>query len=112
LIFVAGAILVFFATHVLLPAPSSADAGDLRAHYFNVNRQFFSFLALLQIWILGVDFLFGDGFISASVFNVVALALFGVLALSPQSIVHSIGTVAGWLLFVAMFVARGLGLLS
>jgi hypothetical protein len=109
---VAGAMLVFFATHVLLPDPSSADAGDLRAHYFNSSRQFFSFLALLQVWTLGVDFLFGDGFIFASVFNLAALVLFGILALTSQPKVQSIGTAAGWLLFLTVLIARGLGLLS
>ena len=109
---VAGAMLVFFATHVLLPDPSSADAGDLRAHYFNISRQFFSFLALLQVWILGVDLLLGKGFTSAGIFNVIALVLFGILALFSQPKVHSVGTGVGWLLFIIVIALRALGLLS
>ena len=109
---VAGAMLIFFATHLLLPDPSSADAGDLRAHYFNISRQFFSFLALLQVWILGVDLLLGKGFTSAGIFNVIALVLFVILALVSRPKVHSVGTGVGWLFFIIVMAVRALGLLS
>ena len=109
---VAGAMLIFFATTILLPDHSSADAGDLRAHYFTISRQFFSFLALLQVWILGVDLLLGKGFTSAGIFNVIALVLFVILALASQPKVHSVGTGVGWLLFIIVMAVRALGLLS
>ena len=109
---VAGAMLIFFATHLLLPDPSSADAGDLRAHFFNISRQFFSFLALLQVWILGVDLLLGKGFTSAGIFNVIALVLFVILALVSRPKVHSVGTGVGWLFFIIVIAIRALGLLS
>ncbi len=105
---VAGAMLIFFATHLLLPDPSSADAGDLRAHYFNISRQFFCFLALLQIWNLGVDFLLGKGFSSAGIFDAIALVLFVILAVVSQPKVHSVGTGVGWLLFFILILVRAL----
>jgi hypothetical protein len=105
---VAGAILIFFATHLLLPDPSSADAGDLRTHYFNISRQFFSFLALLQVWMLGVDLLLGKGFTSDGIFNVIALVLFVILALVSQPKVHNVGTGVGWLLFIIVIAVRAL----
>jgi len=109
---IAGAMLIFFATHILLPDHSSADAGDLRAHYFTISRQFFSFLALLQVWILGVDLLLGKGFTSDGIFNVISLVLFVILALVTQPKVHSVGTGVGWLLFIIVMAVRALGLLS
>ncbi len=108
----AGAMLIFFATQLLLPDPSSADAGDLRALYFNISRQFFSFLALVQVWVLGVDLLLGKGFTSDGIFNVIALVLFVILALVTQPKAHSVGTVVGWLLFIVFIAVRALGLLS
>ena len=74
--------------------------------------RFFSFLALLQVWILGVDLLLGKGFTSAGIFNVIALVLFVMLALASQPKVHSVGTGVGWLLFIIVIAVRALGLLS
>jgi hypothetical protein len=106
---VAGAAVMFFATHVLLPDASST-ATDVRTHYFDVRRQFFGLLGLLMIWSVGVDFLFGGGMTSAGVANIVVLVFFIVMASSPQIGVHRIGAGVGWLLFIAMLVARGLGI--
>lgn len=106
---VAGAILIFFATHILLP-DASADATGVRNHYFEVRPQFFGFLGVLMIWIVGVDLLFGDGFTTASFFNMAGLVLFSVMAVSSQIQVHRIGTVIAWLLFVALLTARSLGM--
>ena len=105
---VAGAILIFFATHVLLPDASS-NTTDVRDHYFDVRRQFFGFLGLLMIWTIGVDLLFGDGFTSASGLNLVGLVLFIVMASSSQIWVHRIGTGVAWLWFAAMLAASGSG---
>ena len=107
---VAGAMLVFFATHLLLPDPSNVVAGDLRTHYFNISRQFFSFMALLQVWNLGVDLLFGKGFTSNGILNVIALVLFVILALVSHQKVHGVGTGVGWLLFIIVMALRALGL--
>ena len=109
---VAGALLLFFATHVLLPDASSPDTNDLRAYYFGISRQFFIFLALLQLWILGVDLMLRKGLTAASSFNAAALALAILLAASQRPKVHSLGTGTAWILFVAGMVAQGLGLIS
>ena len=109
---VAGAMLLFFATHVLLPDASSAGANDLRAHYFGISRQFFFFFTLQQAWIVGVDFVLGNGFGPASSFNLVAFALALALMSSQQAKIHSLGTGVAWLLFFAMMVVRGLGIID
>lgn len=108
---VAGAIVIFFATNVLLPDASS-NTTDLRSHYFDVRRQFFGFLGLLMVWTVGVDILLGDGLTTASIFNLVGLVLFLALALFSQPKVHAIGTGAAWLFFIAMLGAKGMGVVD
>lgn len=103
-----GALLMFFATHILLPDASS-EAVDLRVHYFDVHRQFFSFLALLMLWIVGVDFLLGSGMTSAGIINLVGAALFGGMALTSQRGVHTAGTAIAWLFCALMLGAKGSG---
>jgi hypothetical protein len=107
---VAGAIIIFFATQVLLPDPSSPDANNLRDYYFGICRQFFFFLALLQIWVVGVDFLLGKGFTTPGIFNVVAFFLFITMASSQHAKLHNIGTGLAWLLYLCVSVFKGMGI--
>ncbi len=103
---IAGAILIYFATCVLLPDMPADESLDLRAFYFEVSRQFFLMLALLQVWIIGVDMLLGAGFTSAGVVNLVTLLLALLLASSQKVTVHAGGTV-----FLGSTGLRGLGLI-
>ena len=54
---VSGAVIMYFATSILLPDQSSSNKQDVHAHFLNVKQQFFGFLGLLQIWIIGFDFI-------------------------------------------------------
>lgn len=107
----AGAVLIYFATCILLPEMPANDSLDLRAFYFEVGRQFFLLLALLQAWIIGVDMLLGTGFTSAGVVNLVALLLALLLASSRKPTIHTGGTVVAWVLFLGSTGLRGLGLI-
>ncbi len=107
----AGAILIYFATCVLLPNMPADESLDLRAFYFEVSRQFFLLLALLQAWIIGVDFLLGTGFTSAGVVTLVTLLLALLLATSRKITVHVGGTAVAWVLFLGSMVAQSLGLI-
>ena len=95
-----GAILIYFATFVLLPDMPADESLDKRAFYFEVSRQFFFLLALLQAWIIGVDVLLGGGFTSAGIVNLVVLVLALLLATSRKTTVHVGGTVVAWVLFL------------
>ena len=106
---VCGAIIIFFATQVILPDPSSPDTDNMRAYYFGICRQFFFFLALLQIWILGVDFIFGDGFTTLGIFNIIIFFLAAVMAYSQHPKLHSIGTGFAWILYFGLLLLKGLG---
>lgn len=106
---VAGAIIIFFATQVLLADPSSPDANDLRAYYFGICRQFFFFLALLQVWVIGVDFVLGKGFTIPGIFNGVAFLLFISMVSSPNEKLHIFGSGIAWLLYLSVSLFKGFG---
>jgi hypothetical protein len=108
---VSGAIVILFATQVLLPDSSSTDANDLRQYYRSIRRQFFLFIVLLQVWIIGVDFVLGNGFTGASAVNVVFAALALALMASRGERTHQVGTISACVLFLAATVARGLGVI-
>jgi hypothetical protein len=105
---VAGAVVIFFATQILLPDASS-ETTDVREHFFDSHTRFFGLLGLLMLWSVGVDVLFGDGLTSAGITNLVAFVFFAILALSSQPGLHKAGTAVGWLIFVGVIIARGLG---
>lgn len=104
----AGPILIFFATTVFVPnAPPEGTSP-----YYSVSRRFFTLLAIVQLWILGADFVLGRGLPAAAAFNIAAVGLFATLAMTQRPRMHSAGNGLAWLLFVAMVSLRGLGVLS
>jgi hypothetical protein len=106
-----GPILVLFATQVLLPNPAS-ESSDMREGYYAVSRRFFLFLALSQVWSMGVDPVFGAAFTAAAAFNVVVALLAVVLALSQSARLHASGVGVAWLLYIVGLVLRGAGVVS
>lgn len=109
---VAGPILIFFATDLMLPVSSQTESRDLKAHFFLVSRRFFLILALLQLWMIGVDILFGRGFTGSGGFNAAMLALAVALASSQSPKLHVWGTVAAWGFFVSSLFLRGMGFIN
>jgi hypothetical protein len=107
---VAGPILLFFASGLLLP--SDAEATDLRAHYLAVSPQFFGAVALLQLWVIGVDLLLGYGFTVGGALNAVALAVVLVLAVSKRTSLHAACTALAWVLFLTAAMLRGLNVIT
>lgn len=109
---VCGALLIYFATHVLLPGESGEKSANLRAHYFSVHRLFFSLLGILMIWSIGFDFIMGTGLTNAGIGNLAALFLLMALALNSRESIHMIGVVIAWLLFILILTARGMGIIN
>jgi hypothetical protein len=107
---VAGPILLFFASGLLLP--SDAEGTDLREHYLAVSPQLFGAIALLQLWVIGVDLLLGQGFTAGGALNVIALAIVLMLALSKRTGIHAAGTALAWVLFLSSAALRGLNVIT
>ncbi len=73
-----GPVLILFASQVLLPDPSRADAGDLTENYLQASRPFFLFLAASQLWVNGVDLILRDGLTRSGGLNGV-VAIFAIV---------------------------------
>jgi hypothetical protein len=107
-----GPILIFFATSVLVPDASQAESNGMRGHYFRVSRRFFVIVALLQLWDIGVDMLFGKGFSGGGIFSVAILVVALAMTSSQNARLHILGTIVAWLLFLTTLLLRSLGVLS
>jgi hypothetical protein len=108
---VTGPVLIFFATDLMLPGSPQSEAHDLNEHYFLVSRRFFFILALLQLWMIGVDIVFGKGLTGSGGFNLAMFALTVTLASSQSTNLHVWGTVAVWGFFMISLTLRGLGVI-
>lgn len=106
---IVGPILLFFASSVLLPGAEVPASVSAREHYLSVSRRFFGLLALLQVWVIGVDQLLGSGFTTASAVNVVGAALLVLLASTRQIKVHTAVTAVLAVLYVAAFFVPSVG---
>lgn len=104
-----GPILLFFATSVLLPGASLPESITPRAHYLSVARRFFVLLALVQVWIIGVDQLLGSGFTTASSLNAAGAAILFILAFTRRIGAHYALTALLVLLFLSSFLVSAVG---
>ena len=107
----AGPVILLFAASLLVPEIPGEGSLDLRRHYFGISRQFFSLLALAQIWTVGTDFVLRRGFTSGSGFNFVFMGLALALAFSKAPKLHGLVSGVIWLLFVVSIGLRGLGII-
>ena len=109
LFLILGPVLILFASQVLLPNLSLAEAGDLSERYFEVSRSFFLLLAASQVWVNGVDLFLGGSLTRLGAFNGVAMVFAFVLAFSRSRTVHLLLTIAMWVLFLTTWAVQGLG---
>jgi hypothetical protein len=106
----AGAVLIFFAASVIMPAPIQ-QGEDTQAAYFAMSRQFFFLFALTAAWLVAVDLVYSGGFTAVAI-NSVGAGLGLLLAFSRTIRIHSIGTLLAWVLTLGELVLQGAGYLG
>ena len=101
-----GPVLLYLAMSLMVPDPALVDPGDSLEQYFQMARQFFFLLAMLMVWMIGVDFVLNE-FVA---FVQLEAALSAGAALDERSLIIAIYALATFANFgsVAMTVA-GLG---
>lgn len=104
---VTGPILLFLTTSILI----SPGGGESRRneHYYAVRRSFFTWLVLLQLWFIGIDFVLRGELIGSTVLNGFALFVALSLRATAKESHHLLGTSVMWVLFVTGIVLRGTG---
>lgn len=103
---VIGPTLLYLAVGIILFSPDESKTTDSMAHYHDVARFFFLLLALVMIWEVCIDFLFGDGATISTMWSGATLVLFLLLAFSKNRQAHAILTSLALLLTGAFYVWR------
>jgi hypothetical protein len=106
---ISGPVALLFAISLMLPDSVRAGEGDYLEHYFSVSRRFFSLLALLMVWMVGIDFLFGEGFGAVTAVNTGEGVVFAVLAVSRAERVHETVTGLACAIFLLDVALQGFG---
>ena len=109
LLTMAGPVLLFLATSILLTDPPEGDPKNLTSFFLGLGRRFFLFFALLQFWVMGVGFTLTGSFIVTDLVNAVFLVLALSLAASSSERFHNAGALLAWGLGLASFAIRWLG---
>ncbi len=110
LLTMAGPVLMFFATSILLTSPPEDAAADLHGFFVGLGRRFFAMVALLQAWIVVVGLVMTGTFLATDLVNVAFVVLAVVLAMSTAPRSQFIGVLSAWGLGLASLVVRWLTL--
>jgi hypothetical protein len=108
---IGGPIVLFFATSLLLKDAAIADDEE-RALGNVVSRGFLLLLAIVQLWVIGGDVLFGGGLPLGAGFNAAIVVLVVVLILSQKPRVHAVGVAIAWCAYLILLTLLGLGIIS
>ncbi len=106
-----GAILIFFAASVLMPAQVEPGESSETA-YFAMSRQFFLLLALTAAWLVTVDLVYSGSYTFVAILNSFVAGLGVLLAFSKKVRVHAIGMALAWALTIGELVLQGAGYLD
>lgn len=110
---IAGPVLLFLGSAIMVPDETTEDNRDLGGFYFRVSRRFFAVLALLQLWIIGVDILVLEhGFVGSTYFNLASLGIAIGLMLTSRPSAHRAGIIILWFIYLVGLALRGIGIIS
>ena len=106
----AGPVLIFLATSILLTNPPDENPVDLQEFFVKLGRRFFFVFALTQVWIILAGYAMTGVFVVTDLTNVTFVILAVVLALANSQRVQVAGIVIAWSLGLANLAMRGLNL--
>ncbi len=106
LLAMAGPVLLFFATSILLTNPPEDGDIDLATFFMGLGRHFFGMFALLQIWIVGVGMSLAGSFVVTDVVNILFGLLTAGLAINTNKRFRVAGIRLAWGLCLASFVIQ------
>jgi hypothetical protein len=106
---IAGPILLFFATSVLIEGATAVeDDGPTLA-----TARFFVLLALTQLWSFSTDFILRDGMSRAGMFNIAAMAILMItVARADRYRAQLAANGTFWVLVLLMLFLRGRGVIA
>ena len=108
LLTMAGPVLLFFATSILLTDPPGDFKPDLDSFFEGLGRRFFLMFAVVQAWVLWVGYSMLGGFEAEDIANVPFMILAFILAFNPGEKIQRMGIVLAWGLVLATMAIRWL----
>ena len=108
LLTMAGPVLLFFATSILLTDPPGDFKPDLDSFFEGLGRRFFLMFAVVQAWVLWVGYSMLGGFEAEDLANVPFMILAFILAFNPGEKIQRMGIVLAWGLVLATMAVRWL----
>ncbi len=109
LLTMAGPVLMFFATSILLTEPPEDAKPNLVSFFVGLGRRFFVMLAILQAWVVVVGFAISGAFLPSDAVNVCLMVLALVLAFSTSERMQVFGIFAAWGLVLGSGAIRWVG---
>lgn len=104
----AGPVLMFFATSILLTNPPTNEEPELGEFFISLGRRFFWMFAALQTWIVLVGLTMTGSFVSTDAVNLLFAVLAVLLALSNGGRIQILGIWVAWGLGLSSFGIRWL----
>ena len=102
----AGPVLMFFATSILLTDPPENRKPDLNSFFIGLGRRFFLMMALLQGWIVLVGYNLSGGFVTTDLVNITLAVVALVLAARKDDKIQTAGVFIAWGLVLVSGVFR------
>jgi hypothetical protein len=108
LIAMAGPVLIFLATSILLTNPPDENPADMQKFFVKLGRRFFIVFGLSQAWVVLAGYAMTRVFVVTDLVNVAFVVLSIILASSTAQRVQLGGAATAWGLGLASLVFRGL----
>jgi hypothetical protein len=96
LLAIAGPVLLFFATSIMLTEPPAWEQAELKTFFDDLGRRFYLLFALVQLWIVLVSRSLNGSFVVSDLANAIFCVLVLVLAARPRRPFQVPGAFAAW----------------
>lgn len=106
LLAIAGPVLLFFATSIALTEPPARDDDGSREFFDALGRRFFSMLAVLQVWIVGVSYSLTGWLVAGDLVNAGTFGLALFLTTKPRAPYQVPGVFVAWGLMLVSAMLR------
>jgi len=106
LLAMAGPVLMFFATSIMLTDPPAGEGEDLRRFFDALGLRFYLMFAALQAWIIFVSYSLMGQFVPSDLVNLAFLVLSLLLAAKPRDPYQRPGIFLAWGLGLGSLVLR------